>query len=229
MMKKVLKMSVSGDANSLERIAPVVLVIAALVMFVGAAIPFVTPSLSEAPWSDDPALLAPAIANNPAPWALANGLILLAAIITGIALTPITLNFTGASRSWAAAGLVAFLFGAVFAALDRMISAQVVTWAAETGLDSSDPSIQPFLLLDNSLGSAFVILSFVAIALFGMAMVEEENVAGIGWLFVAGGVFGVILQLIGAAIPGFVFLGTGALGIVRLSIAPGVTATADQR
>ena len=39
-------------------------------------------------------------------------------------------------------------------------------------------------------------------------------VAGrIGWFFVAGGVIGIILQFIGAAIPGMVFIGTDALGV----------------
>ena len=34
----------------------------------------------------------------------------------------------------------------------------------------------------------------------------------VGWPFVAGAVLGIVLQLVGAMIPAFVFLGTAALG-----------------
>ena len=198
------------------RIGGLVLIIASAIMFVGAAIPFIAPSLNQAPWTDDPNQLAVAIAGNPTAWRWANGLILAAAIITALGLVPISVSFRGNSRLWAVTALLAFSMAAVFEAVDRMISINIFSWAAESGLDPMNSAVQGFILLDSALGGWFAILSFVALGLYGMAMVYQWDAKTIGWVFVASGLFGLVLQLIGAAIPGFVFLGTGAFGVVIL-------------
>jgi hydrogenase/urease accessory protein HupE len=59
-------------------------------------------------------------------------------------------------------------------------------------------------------------MAFTAVALYGMAWLRRPESSFIGWLFVRGGVVGVILHLVGAAIPAFIFMETGAFGAVIL-------------
>ena len=80
--------------------------------------------------TEDVKRVAAAIAGNPTAWRWANGLILVAAIVPALGLVPINLRFEGPARAWASTGLVAFVFAALFAAIYRMISIQVTTWAA---------------------------------------------------------------------------------------------------
>ena len=196
-----------------DRLPGAVLVGAAGIMMSGAAIGFYAPSLREAPWSDDPQQLAAAVAGNPTAFAWANGLILAATVITALALVPVSIRFEGRGRPWALTALAAFFFAAVFEAIDRMISVHIYAWAAQQGLDVTDVTIQAFDRLDDGLGAGFYILAFLALGLYGIAMSKGTVARGVGWLFVAGGVLGIVLALVGAAIPVMVFVGTAALGV----------------
>jgi hypothetical protein len=189
------------------------LMAATAIMFTGAAIGFFAPSLREAPWTDDPQQAAIAIAGNPNAYAWANGLILAAVLLTALALVPVTIQFKRSSRPWAWTALVAFALAAVFETIDRTIGVQVFTWAAQQHLSVTDPVVQAFIRFQDGLGYAFYILGFLALGLYGMAMLlQRTGASGLGWLFVAGGVLGIVLQVAGAAIPAMVFIGTAALG-----------------
>lgn len=207
-----------------------ILVGAAVVMVTGAAIGFLAPSLRDAPpfVTEDVASVAAAIAGNPAAWMWANGLILVAAVVTALGLVPISLRFQGRGRPWAMVALVAFVFAAVFESLDRMISIQVTTWAAQ---HYPDPTVfqvfEAFDRFDTALGTAFTILAFLAIGLYGVAMSRSPGDGGLGWLFVGIGVVGVLLEVGGAAIPAFVFFATAGFGAVSLRRNPRPPLLAD--
>ena len=191
--------------------------VAALVIFsAGAMIGFLAPSLRDAPpfVTDDVAEVAAAIAGNPGAWMWANGLILSAALITALGLVPITLLFEGNSRPWAFTGLVAFALAAVFEVIDRFIAIGVTTWAAPQYPDPVVLTVhEAFDRFDDGLGTAFAILAFVAIGLYGNAMRQTEATTQLGWAFVVGATLGVVLEVVGVGIPGFVYLGTAALGV----------------
>ena len=199
-----------------DRMAGGLLVLAAGIIFIGAAIPFFSPSLSDAPWSDDRQELLDVIAGNTTAWVWANGIILVAVVITILALVPLSNRFEGPGRSWAWMGLVAFVFAAVLQVVDRIISIGPVTWAADQGVTATNTTIQAFDRLGGGLSTAFFILGFLALGLYGVAMAQNPDTSRIGWSFVVGGVLGVVLRAFGGGIPGFVFLGTGALGMANL-------------
>ena len=186
-------------------------------MITGAAIGFLAPSLNDAPpfVTDDVDRAAAAIAGNPAAWRWANGLILAAAILTALGLVPISFRFEGRGRPWAWTGLVAFVFAAMFAAVDRIVSIQVTTWAAQR---YPDPTVQTvweaFGRFGGGLGMAFYILAFLALGLYGIAMTQEQRTAGLGWAFLGASALSIALEVVGGVgIPGFVFLGTAAFGV----------------
>ena len=212
------------------RLPGAVLIGAAAIMVTGAAVGFLAPSLRDAPpfVTDDVAKAAAAIAGNPAAWQWANGLILVGAILTALGLVPISLRFEGRSRPWAWTALVAFAFAALLEAIDRIITIQVTTWAAQRYPDDTVFTVwEAFSLFDGGLGFAFSILAYVALGLYGIAMVQTERVTGLGWAFVAVGVIGIFLELLGVGIPAFVFLGTAAFGAASWQLrAPPTTAAA---
>ncbi len=195
--------------------------VAALVIFtVGAMIGFLAPSLRDAPpfVSDDVAEVAAAIAGNPSAWVWANSLILSAALITALGLVPISFRFEGSSRPWAFTGLVAFALGAVFEVIDRVMSIGVTSWAAPQYPDPVVLTIvEAFDRFDDGLRTAFAILAFVAIGFYGTAMRQTEATTQLGWAFVVVAMLGVVLEVVGVGIPGFVYLGTGALGVAILA------------
>ena len=199
-----------------ERWAGGVLVAALVIFVTGAAIGFLAPSLRDAPpfVTDDVGEVAAAIAGNPTAWAWASGLILSAALITALGLVPITFQFEGKSRPWAFTGLVAFAFGAVFEVIVGFIAIGVIPWAATRYPDPVALAVyEAFDEFSAGLGVAFAILAFVAIGLYGNAMRRTEATTRLGWAFVAGATFGVVLEVVGFGIPGFIYLGTAALGV----------------
>ncbi len=143
---------------------------------------------------------------------MAIGLILAAAVITALALAPITDRFGGRARVPAVTGLVAFAMGAVLETVNRLITMGVTTWAAEQYPDES--AVASWQAFDRlRLGTVFLLLGFLAVALFGYALVvagEPEP----RWVFVGVCVAGMLPELAGAAIPAYLRLATGALGIV---------------
>ena len=199
-----------------DRLAGGLLIGAAGIMMTGAAIGFLAPSLRDAPpfVSEDVEKVAAAIAGNPSAWAWANGLILAAAVLTALALVPISMRFRGRGHPWAVTGLVTFGFAAVFEAIDRIISIEVTTWAAQQYPDATAFVVwEAFDLVAGGLLNAFMILGFLALGLFGIAMAQTEVTSGRGWAFVFVGLLGILLELVGATIPAMVFLGTAAFGI----------------
>jgi hypothetical protein len=206
-----------------DNLAGGLLVGGVVVMMTGAAIPFLAPSLREAPWEGDLA----AIAGNPTAHVWANGLLIAAAILTTLGLVALSIRFEGRSRPWAWMGLVAFAFAAVLGVIDRIIVTGPATWAAQQGLDETDLIVQAFSRLVDGLGVTFMILGFFALSLYGIAMSQIEGSSGIGWAFVAGGILGIVLELVGGTIPAFVFFGTAALGIATWRL--GVTAPTRRR
>ena len=154
-----------------------------------------------------------AIAGNPTAYAWANGLILAATLITALALVPLSIRFEARGRPCALTALATFCFAAVFEAIDRIISVNVYTWAAQQGLDVTDIALQAFIRLDDGLGDTFHILAFLSLGLYGIAMSKRAVAGGLGWVFVTASVIGIILQLVGAAIPAMVFFGTAAFGV----------------
>ncbi|MDX1435299.1 MAG: hypothetical protein R3335_00715 [Anaerolineales bacterium] len=207
-----MKIKAGSGADKSFRPAGWILIGAAAVMLLGAAIGFLAPSLRDAPWTDDPQLAAVTIAGNPAAYAWANGLILAASIITAIGFVPACAQFRGASRPWAWSAVIAFALAAGFESLDRTISIQVYTWAATQDLQITDPAIRTFILFQEGLSNLFYWLGFLAIGLFGVALLSGPHGSGLGWVFVAGCVLGIGLHLAGGAIPAMIFFGTAAIG-----------------
>jgi len=116
--------------------------------------------------------------------------------------------------AWTA--MAAFAFAAIFEALDRIINVKVRTWAAQQTFEFADPAVQTFFRFQYGLDYSFNIFGFTSLGLYGVAMLMRSGVGGVGWLFIAGGIFGIILQVSGATIPAMVFFGTGALGVAAL-------------
>jgi hypothetical protein len=207
-------MEITHQTDRTARFAGGILIVAALIMVTGAAIGFQAPSLRDAPWTDDPQLAAATIAGNPGAYAWANGLILAAAILTALGLVPASILFPSRSRPWAWSGMAAFALAATFEAVDRTISIQVFTWAAQQDFQVTDPTIQAFIRLQGGMSDLFYSLGFLAISLFGIALLKADRWGTVGWIFAAVGVLGILLHLAGAAIPAMVFFGTAGLGAV---------------
>ena len=217
-------LSMTARSGIGERFAGGVLLVAAAIMFIGVAIGFLAPSLREAPpfVTDDVAEVAAAIAGNPTAWAWAHALIATAAVLTTLGLVPLSIRFEDRSRPWALMGLVAFALGAVLEVVDRA-AVGVTIWAAERYPDPTVIAVfEAFDRADDGLGSAFYLLAFVAIGLYGVAMTRSNDTRELGWGFVIGATVGVLIGMIGAGIPVFVYLGTAALGIATWRL--GVTA-----
>ena len=204
------------QSRKTNRVAGAMLIVATAIMFTGAAIGFFAPSLRDAPWADNAHEATTTIAGNPSAYIWANGLIMAAAVLTALALVPLSLGFEGRARPWALTAMVAFAFAAMFEAIDRIIRMQVHTWAVQQQLDLADPIVRPFIRIQSGLDYSYNILGFIALGLYGVAMLVRSGVGGIGWLFLAGGIFGIFLQVSDATIPAMVFFGTGALGVVTL-------------
>jgi hypothetical protein len=188
-------------------------VVASVIMFSGAVTGFVAPSLREAPpfVTSDMEAVAAAIAGNPAAWRWANTLIFTAAILTTLALVPITLRFRGRSLPWAVTGLVAFGLAAAFETVGRLITIRVSTWAAPQYPDQT--AIGMWEVLDRlRLGTVFYFLALVAIALYGVAL-QRSDTKGWGSTFVGIALVGVLLEVLGAGIPAYVYLATATLAI----------------
>ena len=116
-------------------------------------------------------------------------------------------------------GLVAFILAAMLGVIDRLISIGPTIWAAQHGLDETDPTFQAFSRFDDGLGFTFFILGFLSIILYGMAMARTDRAPGLGWLFVAAGIVGIVLGVLGPGIPAMVYLGTAALGVADWRLA----------
>jgi len=185
-------------------------------MFTGAAIAAFTLAQSQAGFGSDPEQFVAAIAANPSAWRLADTLILVAIILVALGLVPITSGFTGPGRFWAQAGLLTFSFSAVLGAVRRIVSISLEPWVAVEGINLSDTAVEAFSRFGEGLGEWFTFLAFAAVSLYGMALLRRTKSNSLGWLFVGGGAVGVILHLIGVGIPAFIFLETGALGVVTL-------------
>lgn len=196
-----------------SRLGGGILILAAIVMVVGAAIPFFAPSLRDAPWTDDPSRAAAAIAGSPGAYAWAHGLFIAAAILTALGLVPISLGFRGSGRPWAMMALSAFTIAAIFSAIDRTFNIEVFTWGAVQGVSVTDLLIQSIMRFQEGLSYAFYILAFLALGLYGIAMLQQPKPSGLGWVFVVAGILGLVLRVFGELIPAFVFLGTAALGV----------------
>lgn len=194
------------------RLPGAILIVGLLVFITGAATGFLAPSLRDHPpfVATDMAAAAAAIAGNPGAWQWANGLIIAAAVITALGLAAITVRFRERSRPWSLAGLVAFVMAAVLQSISRLITIGVDTWAAQ---QYPDPTVQTvYEAFDRvHLGTTSFILAFVAVSLYGMAI----NQAGLnsGRVFVVLGFAGILLEVVGAAIPAYVYLTTAALGV----------------
>lgn len=206
-------MTTAEEPTGAGRIPGAVLVVGWAVFSTGVAIAFLAPSLRKQPpfLTDDIAAEAAAIAGNPVAWQWALGLILAAAVITTLGLVPISLYFSGPSRPWALAGLVSYAMGATLSVIGRLIGIGVITWTAQQYPDPTALAIYE-AFTRALLGPAFVALAFLAVGLYGIAMTLMGAI-GLGRTFVAVGLLGMLLQAVGAAIPAFAYLATAAFGV----------------
>ena len=201
---------------NMDQLGGIVLIASTVIMFAGAGVATFTLTQSQTGFGGEPEQLLAAIAANPSAWRLADILILAAIILTAVGLVPITLGFGGPGRSWAQAGFLVFSISAVLGAIRRIVSIYLEPWVAVDGIDLNNTTVKAFSRFGEGLGEWFTILAFTAVALFGMAFLRSTESSATGWLFVGGGVIGLILHLVGAGIPAFIFLETGALGVVML-------------
>lgn len=194
-----------------SRSAGALVVAAAAVMFAGASIPFLTNLGGEA-WQGTPDEVLAAVSRDPSAWRLANGLIALAAAATAVGLAWITGVFDS-GRATARAGLIAFVIGSSSELVSRVLNMTLTKWVAEgSGGRAIADSYEGFYLFGEGLIDAFILLGFVALALFGIA-VRQEGITWLGTMLVIFGLGGLVLELIGAAIPALVYIGTAILGI----------------
>lgn len=199
-----------------DQVGGIVLIASTIIMLAGAAIANFTLAQSQTSFGAAPEQLMAAIAANPSAWRLADILILAAIILTALGLVPITIGFGEPGRFWAQAGFLAFSISAVLGSIRRIVSIYVDTWVAIEGIDLNDTTVEAFSRFGVGLGEWFTILAFVAIALYGMAFLRRSESNATGWLFIGGGIVGLIIQLVGAGIPAFIFFETGALGVAIL-------------
>ena len=195
--------------KSPTRIGNWLLIIALGIMISGAVIGFTAPFLRDAPWTDD----ITAIAGNPAAHSLANSLIILAGLITAFAFALVSDGFDKLSKPWAQAGMSAFLLASAFQTMDRIISIKVKTWAVQEGFDLTEPLFKSLILLQDGFSAIFYYLGFTCVAFFGIAFWKMPKTKSLGLLFGLGGLIGIILTVFDGVIPGFVYLGTGSIGI----------------
>jgi hypothetical protein len=195
-----------------DQLGGIVLIASTIIMFAGAAVSYFTLAQGQTGFGGEPEQLLAAIAANPSAWRLADILILAAIILTAVGLVPITLGFGRPGRTWAQAGLLVYSISAALGAIRRIVSIYLEPWVAVEGIDLNDITVEAFSRFGEGLGEWFTILAFIAVALYGMAFLRSTETNSIGWLFIGGGAAGLILHLVGAGIPAFIFLETGALG-----------------
>ncbi len=207
-----------GPREGVSRLPGAVIILASATMITGAAIGFLAPSLRDAPpfVTDDLARVATAIAGNPTAWAWANSLIFAAAILTTMALVPVSLWFVGPSRPWALAGLVTFALAAAAELVYRLITIDVTTWAAERYPEET--AVLVWEAFDSiRLHRTFYVLAFVALGLYGIA-VTRSGAPSPGWAFVGVMVIGITIEVLGAGIPVYVYLATAAFAVTTWQI-----------
>jgi len=193
-----------------------VLIASTIIMFAGAASANFVLAQSHTSFGAEPEQILAAIAAKPSAWRLGDILILIAIILTALGLVPITLEFGKSGRSWASAGFLAFSISAILGVIRRITSIYLEPWVAVERIDLKDTTVQAFSRFGVGLGEWFTILAFVAIALYGIAFLRRPESNATGWLFIGGGAVGLILHLVGAGIPAFIFLEIGALGVAIL-------------
>lgn len=217
-------MAASGGPG---RIPGAILVFGWAVFSTGVAIAFRAPSLRDEPpfLTNDVGAAAAAIAGNPLAWQWALGLMLAAAVITTLGLVPISLQFTGPGLPWAVAGLVTFTMAATLSVIGRLTGIGVITWAAPQYPDPTALAIYEAFTRTH-FGPTFVLLAFVAVTLYGTAMIRM-GVAVLGRAFVIVGLLGFLLQVVDAAIPAFVYITTAAFGVASWQLKIG--SPADDR
>lgn len=204
-------------AFNADQFGGILLIASTVIMFAGAAVANFTLAQSQTGFGGEPEQLLAAIAVHPSAWRLADILIQAAIILTALGLVPITPGFGGPGRSWARAGLLTYSISAVLGATRRIVSIYLEPWVAVEGIDLNDITVEAFQRFGEGLGEWFTILAFSAVALYGMAWLRRQEASAIGWLFIGGGAVELVLHLVGAGIPAFIFLETGALGVAILS------------
>ena len=203
-----------ASATATMRTAGALLIAGAAIMFIGASVPFIT-SLGGDAWYGSPAEVLAAIAKNPTAWRWANALIAVAAVVTAIGLAG-TVLWSPPSRFFATAGLVAFGVGAALDVVARVLDMRVGPLAAVRNPDSPLASTyESFHQLSEGLIQAFILIAFIALALLGIAALQHEA-TWLGAVLIVLGAGGLVLEVVGAAIPALVYIGTATLGVWML-------------
>lgn len=202
------------SATATNRTAGALLVVGAAIMFIGASIPFVS-SLGGEAWYGSPAETLTAIAKNPTAWKWANTLIAVAAVATVIGLAG-TVSWSPSNRFFATAGLATFGVGA---SLDVVARVLVMRVGPSIAVDNPDSPLvdtyESFHQFSEGLIQAFILIAFVALALYGIAAIQHEA-TWLGTVLIMLGVGGLALEVLGAAIPALVYMGTATLGVSML-------------
>lgn len=209
-----------AELATTPRIAGSVLVVAAVVMFAGASIPFVTKLGGEA-WYGTPTEVLVAVSESPVAWKWANGLIAVAAIGTAAGLAGINSRLVPGEGA-ALAGLIVFTLAAGVELVGRILLVTVTPWVAEQPSTSSIAALYDAVYqLGEGLIRAFILVAFVSLALFGIAALQA-NITWLGIILILFGIAGLVLEVVGAAIPALIYIGTATLGasIVLTSTQP---------
>lgn len=195
----------------LSKTAGAILVVGAVLMLTGASIPFLSVIGGEA-WQGAPDEVLAAVAKGPAAWRWANGLIAGAAVVTATGLTGLYVG-SSSGRLAALAGLIAFSVGATLDVTARIINMTITPWA--TGSDANSATIDVFFgfkEFSEGLIRGFIFVGLVSLILLGVAGIQQEA-SWLGTLLIVFGVAGLMMELVGAAIPAVIYLGTGAIGL----------------
>lgn len=194
-----------------NRISGSVLILGAVVMFIGASIPFLTGLGGEA-WTGNPEEVLSAVSREPGAWKWANGLIAAAGLLTVIGLAGLT-AYLWPDHPVAIAALITFAIAAAMDIASRLLNARVAPWAASQPAEGEGAAVFVGMHeLSEGLIQGFILIAFVSMAIYGLAVLQHGTL-WLGALLVLFGIGGFILELVGAAIPALIFIGTAVMGI----------------
>lgn len=202
-----------------RQLSAILLVGAAVIMFTGAGIAVLSPSLNPAVFTSDLRVYLESVESNPIAWMWAQGLIITGGIVTLFGLVALAQKFQGYARQWGWVGVAAYGLSTVFLALNRILDMSVGILATELLADpNSLKSFTPLLAIDDILGDWWGALAWVSLVATGIALIRTAGIRVKGTAFTAVGLVGLGLDLIGATIPAMIFFATAALGIATRNI-----------
>ena len=145
---------------------------------------------------------------NRSAWLTTNGLFIVAAMLTIAGLGSLTVILCNAGDGvFANPALLIFLIGTVLWISALALRLRVTVWAAAemTGASAPPPQFEPLNLWSESLLDVYMVLAYIAIALYGGGLLRAEVLPDwLGWTSVVVGILAALSFVI--RLPLFIFL-----------------------